>query len=168
MVGRDELYENRNPLQGLKLDGPTLWNVESERIKSLGPNLAMCQLFTCAKNAIKLECWLLRLNPGVWGEHLTNQFLWVATWILVTRVCPVHPAEESVLLVFYVPLRLGWCEIMVLLIFFCMVSMALVLWEVATSKFTHNKSLLSLIFYFIIIFSLKYPVYSDFFRWHPC
>ena len=42
------------------------------------------------------------------------------------------------------------------------------MWEVAASKFTHNKSLLSLLFYFIIIFSLKYPVYSDFFRWHPC
>ena len=57
---------------------------------------------------------------------------------------------------------------MVLLTFFCMVSMILVLWEVAASKFTHNKGLLSLLFYFIIIFSLKYPVYSDFFRCHPC
>ena len=30
-------------------------------------------------------------------------------------------------------------------------------------EFTHNKGLLSLLFYFII-FSFKYPVYSDFFR----
>ena len=56
---------------------------------------------------------------------------------------------------------------MVLLTFFCMVSMVVVLWEVAALKFTHNKGLLSFLLYFII-FSLKYPVYSDFFRWHPC
>ena len=31
-------------------------------------------------------------------------------------------------------------------------------------EFTHNKNLLSVLFYFIIIFPLKYPVYSDFFR----
>ena len=29
-------------------------------------------------------CWLLQLNSGVPGEHLTSQLLWVATWLLVT------------------------------------------------------------------------------------
>ena len=29
-------------------------------------------------------CWLLRLNPWMWGEHLTNQFSWVAAGLLVT------------------------------------------------------------------------------------
>ena len=137
-------------------------------MKFLGPNLATCQLATWAESAAKLECWLLRLNPGAGGEHLTSQFSWVAAWLLITRVCSVHPAEEPLLLVFYIPLWLSWCVMMVLLMFFCMVSMVLVMWEVAASKFIHNKSLLLLLFYFIIIFSLKYPVYSDFFRWPLC
>ena len=39
-------------------------------------------------------CWLLRLNPGTQGEHLTSQLSWVAAWLLVARVCPVYLVEE--------------------------------------------------------------------------
>ena len=124
-------------------------------MKLLGPSLATCQLATWVESAAKLECWLLRLNPGAVGEHLTSQFSWVAAWLLITRVCPVHPAEESLLLVFYVPLWLSWCVMMVLLTFFCMVSMVLVMWEVAASKFIHNKSLLtSILFYYYFFFEI--------------
>ena len=41
-------------------------------------------------------CWLLGLNPGVWGEHLTSQFSWVAVWLLVTGVCHVYLIEELI------------------------------------------------------------------------
>ena len=66
-----------------------------------------------------LPWWLLRLNPGAWGEHLTSQFLWVAAWLLVIRVCPFYWVEEElVLLVSYVLLWFGWCVMMVLFAFF--------------------------------------------------
>ena len=29
-------------------------------------------------------CWLLRLNPRAWGEHITSQLSWAAAWLLVT------------------------------------------------------------------------------------
>ena len=38
--------------------------------------------------------WLLWLNPGLRGEHLTSQLSWVAAWLLVTRVCPVYLVKE--------------------------------------------------------------------------
>ena len=44
-------------------------------------------------------CILLWLNPGVQGEHLTSQLPWVATLLLVTRVCPVYLVDELVLVV---------------------------------------------------------------------
>ena len=44
----------------------------------------------------------------------------------------VHLVHKLVL-VFYAPLWLGWCFMVVLLTFFCMVSIALVLWEVAAT-----------------------------------
>ena len=37
---------------------------------------------------------LLRLNPGAWGEYLTSQLLWVAAWLLVTRICHVYLLDE--------------------------------------------------------------------------
>ena len=42
-----------------------------------------------------LWCWLLRLNPRAWGEHLTSQLSWVADWLLVTCVCPVYLVKEG-------------------------------------------------------------------------
>ena len=63
-----------------------------------------------------MSCWLSQLNPGVRGEHLTSQFSWVATWLLVTRVWPVYLVEK-VVLVFYAALWLDWCIIVVLLAF---------------------------------------------------
>ena len=41
-----------------------------------------------------MSCWLLRLNPGARGEHLTNQLSWVAARLLITRVCPVYLVKE--------------------------------------------------------------------------
>ena len=35
-----------------------------------------------------------RLNPGAWGEHLAIQLSWMAPWLLVKRVCPVHLVER--------------------------------------------------------------------------
>ena len=53
-------------------------------------------------------CWLLRLDPGAQGEHLTSQYSWVATWLLVTRVCLVYLMEERCYFrVIYWPLG-GW------------------------------------------------------------
>ena len=52
-------------------------------------------------------CWLLQLNPGTRGEHITSQLSWVAVWLLVTHVCPVHLAGKLVL-VFYGPLWFCW------------------------------------------------------------
>ena len=31
-----------------------------------------------------------QLNPGAQGEHLTIQGSWLAAWLLVKHVCPVH------------------------------------------------------------------------------
>ena len=45
------------------------------------------------------------LNLEAQGKHLTNQLLWVAAWLLVKRVCPVHLVDELVF-VLYAPL---WC-----------------------------------------------------------
>ena len=42
-----------------------------------------------------LWCWLLRLNPGVRGEHLTRQLSWVAGWLLVTCFSPVYLIKEG-------------------------------------------------------------------------
>ena len=66
---------------------------------------------------LKYLRWLLWLNPGARGEHLTSQFSWVAAWLLVTHVCFFYLVEELVL-VFYVPLWLGWCIMVVLLMFY--------------------------------------------------
>ena len=41
-----------------------------------------------------MPCWLLRLNTGARGEHLTSQLSWVPDWLLVTRVCPVYLMKE--------------------------------------------------------------------------
>ena len=35
-----------------------------------------------------------RLNPGARGEHLAIQLSWMAPWLLVKRVCPVHLVER--------------------------------------------------------------------------
>ena len=44
----------------------------------------------------RLSCKLLQLNPGAWGEHLTNQLSWVAAWLLVTCfVCPIYLVHEE-------------------------------------------------------------------------
>ena len=43
-------------------------------------------------------------NPRARGEHLTSQFSWAATWLLLIRVFPLYQAEELVLFVFHVPL----------------------------------------------------------------
>ena len=50
--------------------------------------------------------WLLPLIPRASGEHLTSQLSWVAAWLLVTDVFPVHLVGELVL-VFCSPLSLG-------------------------------------------------------------
>ena len=41
-----------------------------------------------------LSCWLLQLNVGEQGEHLTSQVSWLAAWILFTLICPVYLVEE--------------------------------------------------------------------------
>ena len=41
-------------------------------------------------------CWLLRLNPGLRGEHLTIQLLWATAGLLVTRFLvysPIYPVD---------------------------------------------------------------------------
>ena len=35
-----------------------------------------------------------RLNPGAWGEHLTIQLSYLASWLLVKRVCPVNLSDR--------------------------------------------------------------------------
>ena len=36
-----------------------------------------------------------QLNPGVRGKHPTSQLLWVAAWLFLKRVCPVHLMDRS-------------------------------------------------------------------------
>ena len=38
--------------------------------------------------------YISRLNPGARGEHLAIQLSWMAPWLLVKRVCPVHLVER--------------------------------------------------------------------------
>ena len=76
-----------------------------------------------------LFCGLLPLNRRAWGEHLTSQLSWVASCLLVARVCPVYLVVEFSPCVLR-PLMIGL--IVVLLTFFWMVSMVLLLWGVDT------------------------------------
>ena len=55
-------------------------------------------IFVC-KTYIFLEnictfAYCSRLNPGARGEHLAIQLSWMAPWLLVKRVCPVHLVER--------------------------------------------------------------------------
>ena len=56
-------------------------------------------LFRVASNICYMFCLLLRLDPGVRGEHLTSKLPWIATLLLVTRVYPVYLVDELVLVV---------------------------------------------------------------------
>ena len=128
----------------------------------------MSQLATWTENALKLECWLLWLNPGAQGEHLTIQFSWVADWLLlVTHFLPCslsgRVSPTCVLCCFLNRLMRNDGSVDIFLHGQCGFSSV----GSCCFEFTHNKGLLSLLFYFII-FSFKYPVYSDFFRWHSC
>ena len=52
----------------------------------------------------RVKCHVDRsqLNPRARGEYLSSQLSWVAAWLLVKRVYPVHVVDELVF-VFYVP-----------------------------------------------------------------
>ena len=55
--------------------------------------------------------WLLWLNLGVWGEHLTSQLSWVADWLSVMRVGSVCLMEEHCYFwVIYLLLGGWWTE----------------------------------------------------------
>ena len=53
-------------------------------------------------------CWFLPLNPEAPGEQLTSQLSWLASWLLVTRNCPVYLVEKRCY--FGVILELFWWE----------------------------------------------------------
>ena len=52
----------------------------------LSRNKHLCK---CGHNA-----YCLRLNPGARWEHLAIQLSWMAPWLLVKCVCPVHFVER--------------------------------------------------------------------------
>ena len=71
-------------------------------------------------------CWLLRLNPGSWGEHFTSQLSWGAAWLLVTCGSPVFLGVDNELRSCVLWLLMTGL-MMALLTFFDMVSMVLLI-----------------------------------------
>ena len=70
-------------------------------------------------------CWLLRLNPGAWGEDLTSQLSWAAAWLLATCGSPVYLVVDQLRSCVLWPLMIGL--MVVLLTVFFMVSMVLLI-----------------------------------------
>ena len=71
------------------------------------------------------SCRLLQLNPGGWGEHLTDQLPWAAAWLLVTCLSPVYLVVNEFSPCVLWPLMIAL--MVVLLTFFPLVSMVLVI-----------------------------------------
>ena len=76
-------------------------------------------------NGYGIQCGLLRLNPGAWGEHLISQLSWSAACLLVTCIIPVYLVVDEFSPCVLWPLMIGLMVVM--LTFFHMVSMILLI-----------------------------------------